>query len=156
MDEQEPRVSRLVVVMAGLAGVVLLALLLLWALGGPGRPPAQPEAAAPASPAPPPVAVARPDAEPAPSDTPAERPRARRKAPAAPKPEPAPAAPTLGELRIDSDVPGAMVFLDRKYLGETPVTARDVPPGPHTLNALGRGLRGPVARPSRSSRGRPT
>jgi hypothetical protein len=143
MDEQEPRHTRLVVVMAGLAGVLLLALLGLWFVGGPAKPPAPPEAAATAKPAPPPITRTAPEAVPeVPAETPAERPRARRRAPAAPKPAPAPAAPTLGEVRIDADVPGAMVFLDRKYLGETPVTARDVTPGTHALNLSAQGYEG--------------
>ena len=145
MDEQEPRGPRLVIVMAALGGVLLLALLLVWAVGGRDEHPARPEAGAPASPAPPPAAAEKPP-EPVSPDTaaeaPADRPRARRKPPAAPKPAPAPAAPTVGELRIDSDVPGAMVFLDRKYLGETPVTARDVPPGTHQLNLSAEGYDG--------------
>ncbi len=64
------------------------------------------------------------------------RPRPSRKveapAPAAPA---APATPTTGELHIDSDVPGAMVFLDRKFIGNTPTTATGVEPGTHHLNA---------------------
>jgi len=35
-----------------------------------------------------------------------------------------------------------MVFLDRKYLGETPVTARDVTPGPHQINLSAEGYEG--------------
>ena len=60
-------------------------------------------------------------------------------APAAPA---APAAPTTGELHIDSDVPGAMVFLDRKFIGNTPTTATDVPPGTHHLNLTAEGFDG--------------
>ena len=69
-------------------------------------------------------------------------PRATPLAPAAPvaratprpraEPRPEAAAPTL---RVDSDVPGASVFLDRKFLGTTPVETRDFEPGPHRLNA---------------------
>lgn len=143
MDEHEPRVSRLVVVMAALGGVVLLVGLLLWAVGGGDRPPAQPEAESPARPAPQPSAATVSEPVPGkPAEEPSERPRARRRAPEAPKPAPEPAPPTLGELRIDSDVPGAMVFLDRQYLGETPVTARGVAPGTHTLNLSADGYEG--------------
>ena len=50
--------------------------------------------------------------------------------PPAPKPAPAPAAPeapaTVATLRIDSDVPGAQVFIDREFIGSTPVTASNV------------------------------
>jgi hypothetical protein len=42
-------------------------------------------------------------------------------------------------LRIDSDVPGANVFLDRKFLGTTPVETRDVTPGSHRLNVSAEG-----------------
>jgi hypothetical protein len=71
------------------------------------------------------------------------RPRPKRKAEApAPAPAPEPAAPTTGELRIDSDVPGAMVFIDRKFVGNTPVTAKDVAPGRHQLNLTAEGYDG--------------
>ena len=50
-------------------------------------------------------------------------------APAAPA-----AAPNTATLHFDSDVPGAKVFLDRQLVGEMPVTASDVKPGPHRLN----------------------
>lgn len=143
MMQDEPRGSRLVVVMAALGGLLLLALLLVWAVGGRDETlPARPKSPAATKPAPPPAASSVPEPAPEkPADAPAE-PRSRRKAPAPPKAEPAPAAPTLGELRIDSDVPGAMVFLDRKYLGETPVTARDVTPGAHTVNLSADGYEG--------------
>jgi hypothetical protein len=45
-------------------------------------------------------------------------------------------------LRIDTDVPGAQVFMDREFLGATPVTARDVKPGTHRLNLSVQGYDG--------------
>jgi hypothetical protein len=54
----------------------------------------------------------------------------------------APAAPTTGELHIASDVPGAMVFLDRKFIGNTPATATGVEPGTHHLNLSAEGFDG--------------
>jgi hypothetical protein len=36
-------------------------------------------------------------------------------------------------------VPGATVFLDRKYLGTTPLETRDVTAGPHRLNVSAEG-----------------
>jgi hypothetical protein len=36
-------------------------------------------------------------------------------------------------LRVVSDVPGATVFLDRNYVGTTPVDIKDVKPGEHQL-----------------------
>jgi hypothetical protein len=37
-------------------------------------------------------------------------------------------------LRVESDVPGAQVFLDRRFLGTAPVDVDDVEPGNHRLN----------------------
>jgi hypothetical protein len=37
-------------------------------------------------------------------------------------------------LRVVADVEGAQVFLDRKFVGEAPVTVRDVAAGRHRLN----------------------
>lgn len=37
-------------------------------------------------------------------------------------------------LRVDSDVPGASVFLDRKYIGTTPLATDAFEPGTHRLN----------------------
>lgn len=42
-------------------------------------------------------------------------------------------------LRIDSDVPGATVFLDRNYLGTTPLEVKDIEPGKHELTASAEG-----------------
>ena len=68
--------------------------------------------------------------------------RKKKEAPAPPAAPAAPAAPTAGELHIDSDVPGAMIFLDRKFLGNAPVVAKDVAPGQHKLNASADGYDG--------------
>lgn len=38
-------------------------------------------------------------------------------------------------LRIDSDVAGATVFLDRNYLGTTPLEVKNIEPGEHELTA---------------------
>ena len=53
--------------------------------------------------------------------------------------------PDAGTLRIDSDVPGAQVFIDRQFIGTTPVTAANVKPGTHQLNVSAEGFEG-VAR----------
>jgi hypothetical protein len=85
----------------------------------------------------PPVAP-RARASPSPRATPA--PPAAPEARATPRPPPEPraeaAAPTL---RVDADVPGANVFLDRKFLGTTPVETREFEPGPHRLNVSAEG-----------------
>jgi hypothetical protein len=48
-------------------------------------------------------------------------------------------AAEAARLRIDADVPGASVFLDRRFLGTTPVETRDVAPGTHRLNVSAEG-----------------
>ena len=45
-------------------------------------------------------------------------------------------------LRIESDVPGAQVFIDRQFVGATPVTAENVRPGTHQLNVSAEGFEG--------------
>jgi hypothetical protein len=125
----------LILVAAFLGGRVLLPLM---RGSEPAKPAPAPVAKATAQ-APSPVAAAPAPAEetPAPKAAPVKRPRRKEAPPAAPA---APAAPTTGELRISSDVPGAMVFLDRIYLGPAPVTAPNVTPGVHKLNVSADGL----------------
>jgi len=41
----------------------------------------------------------------------------------------------MASLKIHSDVPGASVFLDREYLGTTPLELKGVEPGTHELTA---------------------
>ena len=54
------------------------------------------------------------------------------------------AAPTHGTLNVTTDVPGAQVFLDRTFIGASPVTIPNVPPGPHRLNVSAEGFDGVV------------
>jgi len=63
-------------------------------------------------------------------------------APSTATPEPAAAAPATGTLRIDSDVAGAQVFIDRVYIGAAPVTAPNVTPGTHRVNVSAPGYEG--------------
>jgi len=42
-------------------------------------------------------------------------------------------------LRVDADVPAASVFLDRKFLGTTPVETTEFAPGRHRLNVSAEG-----------------
>jgi hypothetical protein len=42
-------------------------------------------------------------------------------------------------LRVDADVPGASVFLDRKYIGTTPVETSAFEPGSYRLNVSAEG-----------------
>jgi len=131
---------RLYIALAAAAALCLVlgALLLI-----PGRKPVEPTPATPAERAAPPVArgpetPARPEVAP----TAPARPRARRES-ASPVAEALP--PAAGPmLRIDSDVAGASVFVDRQYLGETPITTTAVAPGTHQLNASAEGHDGIV------------
>jgi len=43
-------------------------------------------------------------------------------------------------LRIDADVPGAQVFIDRQFVGAAPVTADNLTPGTHQLNVSAEGF----------------
>ena len=122
--------------LAGLASAVVINLMLPRA--EPPKPIAKVE-----TPAPRPVVKEAPkEAPPAPESP---RPLARRAPPPKTEPEPSPppapieAAHEAGILRIDSDVPGARVFIDRQYVGTTPVTAEDVAPGTHQLNVSAKG-----------------
>jgi hypothetical protein len=72
----------------------------------------------------------RPDVEPA-ADTPAEEEAA------AVVEE---AAPTLGTLRIETDVAGAQVFIDRQFVGAAPLLAENIAPGRHQLNISAEGF----------------
>ena len=114
------------------------------------------ERRAPAAPSrtratPTPPAATTPDAPPrletAPEAAPAEPAE-----PAAPAPAPAP-SPELGLLRIDADVPGAQVFIDRRFVGTAPVTADNLTPGTHQLNVSAEGYDG-IAMPIEVGAGR--
>jgi hypothetical protein len=113
--------------------VVLVVIAIVVAVWLVARPPAE-------APKGPPVAPrartsSSPRVTPLPSETratprPRPEPRPRR------EPRPEVAAPAL---RVDADVPGANVYLDRKFLGTTPVETRDFSPGPHRLNVTTEG-----------------
>jgi len=45
-------------------------------------------------------------------------------------------------LSVTTDVPGAQVFLDRKFVGEAPLVIRDLEPGRHRLNVSAEGHEG--------------
>jgi len=78
-----------------------------------------------------------PRARTSPRPTPrAAAPEARESHAPRPAPRPEASAPTL---RVDADVTGANVFLDRKFLGTTPVETHDFEPGSHRLNVSAEG-----------------
>ena len=133
-----------VIAIAGLAALVMAAGVSLYLLSA--RPESERPAAveAPVRPAPEP----RSSPEPAPNaESSPARPRPAEELPgaapaAAPDPVAAAAAPLTATLTIDSDVPGAEVFLDRTFLGVTPLTIADVAPGSHRLNVTAAGYEG--------------
>jgi len=99
----------------------------------PVRTPAATTSAPAVAPPPPPAAAPRSVEQP--------RPSRRAAAPAATTAPPAEAPPPadLVTLRIDSDVAGAQVFVDRQFIGAAPVTTTDVKAGTHQINVSATG-----------------
>lgn len=136
-DGFEPPPSRMPLVVGLLAAIVVLAAVAWWrARPTPVEPPPtaplespREDAARAAEPAdpPPPAATDRTPARPPAEASERARPRT---------------APPGPLLRVDSDVPGAFVFVDRRYVGETPLETRDVTPGPHHINVSAEGYDG--------------
>jgi len=96
----------------------------------------EPAPAASAEPAP--VAEAMP-VEPAPTEG-APVPRAVAADPVPVAPAPAEPVAIVGTLRISSDVAGAQVFIDRRFLGTAPLVAENIAPGSHQLNVSAEGF----------------
>lgn len=71
----------------------------------------------------------------APAPTKKETPK--RSAPVTPA---APAAPTLASLTLESDVPGASVFIDRQYVGTTPLSLDRLDPGTKRIQLTATGF----------------
>ena len=116
----------IVVVLAGAGG---------WFLLQPSSPTPATVASRAASPAArAPVAAAAPATAAPDTAGPSAAPRSPRKPAALPAPAPVEVAPTTATLTIESDVPGASVYLDRVGVGAAPVTIPDVAPGSHRLN----------------------
>lgn len=126
--------------------IVIGVFVLLLIIGGIGfyvisRPQPAP-ARTPAATTPAPVAVPPPPPVAAPPAIEPPRPSRRAAAPAvttAPPPVNAPPPADLVTLRIDSDVAGAQVFIDRQFIGAAPVTTIDVKPGTHQINVSATG-----------------
>jgi hypothetical protein len=138
------KVAVIAVTAAGLTGVLAGAAIVLLTLRD--TPETEEAASAPAAevtPAPPgPAAAPAPESPALPTPAPARRRAAAEPAPPQPLETPAPVveAPTLGLLRIDSDVPGAQVFIDRQFIGSAPAIAENVTPGTHQLNVSAPGF----------------
>lgn len=127
-------------------GVVVLAVVAVagvaaaYSLGffGASPEPVAVEESAPAAQAP-----AMPDpAPPAPVETPRSAAPRAATPPAAPPIVVPPVAPTTATLRIDSDVPGAQVFVDNKFVGTAPATVDGIAPGQRKINVQAPGYDG--------------
>jgi PEGA domain len=133
--DQQPRSGGMgKFLLIGAAAVAVLALAYVGVtmmLTPEAKPEPTPAARTEPAPAPPAAKPAEPER---PAEAPAARkPRPRKDAPPAPEPgAPPPAGPTLV---VESDVPGASVFIDRKFVGMTPLRTTDVAGGSHQLNA---------------------
>jgi hypothetical protein len=131
-------------ILLALAALVVVAAVVFFALREPAE---SPKSAAPAAPppaaAPPPVAKAEPSAtapaEPAPVPRKSAAPKKAESAPATPA---APAAATLATLVLDSDVAGASVFVNREYVGTTPLRLEKLEPGSKQLKLTADGYEG--------------
>ena len=89
-----------------------------------------PVAEKPAAAPPPSRIVTRKGEPPSPFVNEAPKKAERSKAETIPAPAPVePAAPTLASLTLDSDVPGASVFIDRQFVGNTPLSLDKLQPG---------------------------
>jgi hypothetical protein len=93
--------------------------------------PSEPDAESPSESTAPRIVPRKNEPVPTPAKPVAEAPRkAAPKSPAAePAPPPPPAAPKLASLRLETDVPGASVFIDRQFVGNTPLSLDQLEPG---------------------------
>jgi PEGA domain len=63
----------------------------------------------------------------------------KKEAPAPPPPK-ATAAPKLASLRLETDVPGASVFIDRAFVGNTPLSLDNLQPGSKRIQVTATGF----------------
>jgi len=111
---------------------VLFAVIAVVLLGGTAyflHRPGSVEPEAPAAPAPPRIIPKKNEPVPTPAKPVAEPPRkvpAKKTEPVAPPPA---AAPKLASLTLETDVPGASVFIDRVFVGNTPLSLARLEPG---------------------------
>jgi hypothetical protein len=144
LDDPGSARSRLSTIVA-LAIVFALCAFLAWWLKPPPIPePAVPKPEVQAPPEPSTPAPTRPTARAAP----VERAERRDATPETQKASPPPQVqtPETPVLRVTSDIAGAFVFVDRKFLGKTPLETRDITAGPHQVQVSAEGYDG-VTRP---------
>jgi len=77
---------------------------------------------------------------PPPAEPPPVKPRPKKEKPV--EVAPAPPPPAGPALVVETDIDGASVFVDRKYLGTTPLRTTEVTPGTHQLNVSATGEEG--------------
>ena len=136
--------SRTPLVVGGLAVVLFLIGGALFLTGGGDEAPVAttaPAAAPKRAEAPAPKKAEPAPAEPAPTDPEPRRAPAKKAA----EPAPAPVAEAAGDattLTIESDIPGASVFVDREFVGTAPVTLKNVAPGQKRVNLSAEGYEG--------------
>jgi hypothetical protein len=90
--------------------------------------PAEESTAAPAAPR---IVPKKNEPVPTPAKPVADAPRkaAPKDAPAEPAAAPVPTTPKLASLKLETDVPGASVFIDRQFVGNTPLSLDKLEPG---------------------------
>jgi len=98
-----------------------------------------PVAVAPA-PAAPRIIPKKEEPVPTPAKPVAEPPRKAPKREAPAPPPKAPGAPTLASLTLDTDVPGASVFIDRAFVGNTPLALDKLQPGSKRVQVTATGF----------------
>ncbi len=137
--------SRLPLLLGALVAVLLLVFGAWYLMGSADK---APTTAATPAPAPKAADPAPRKAEPAPAPAPAAEPNRRAAAPKkAPEPTPAAPEPEVAKadavtLTVESDVPGASVFVDREFVGTAPVTLKDLTPGSKRINLSVEGYEG--------------
>jgi PEGA domain len=117
-----PLMNRAMLVAGAVVAVLLFGLIMLRDRPDP-EPPVNTSAPAPA----PRVVRKRPDSAPSPAAAP--KTASKKAEPKSGVEKPAPTAETVASLRLESDVPGASVFIDRQFVGNTPLTLDNIEPG---------------------------
>src|SRR5262245_21765740 len=125
-------------------GVLIAAVIAVLAVGavfmlGGGKP--EPAAEAPA--AAPRIVPKKNEPVPTPAkpvDEPARKAAPKKTAPEPPPPPAAPAAPKLASLKLETDIQGASVFIDLKFVGNTPLSLDKLEPGSKRVQVTATGF----------------
>ena len=117
-----PLMNRAMLVAGAVVAVLLFGLIMLRDEPD-AEPPVNTSAPAPAT------RVVRKKMDSAPSPAAAPKKASKKAEPKSGAEKPAAAAETVASLRLESDVPGASVFIDRQFVGNTPLTLDNIEPG---------------------------